>query len=85
MAPRKEWTEWHLTPRGWEKGATRVHGEGNTWVEEPLDRVLSFVYQEVETASSPDVRKWAEETWRSKDTAKVNEYSARFGAPPERL
>jgi hypothetical protein len=85
MAPRKEWTEWHLSPRGWEKGATRVHGTGNIWVEEPLDRALSSVYQELETSSSPEVKKWSEETWRSKDTAKVNELLAQFGPGPERL
>jgi hypothetical protein len=85
MAPRKEWTEWHLTPRGWEKGATRVHGAGNTWIEEPLDRALSFVYQELESGSPPEVKKWAEETWRSKDSAKVDALLKQFGPCPERL
>ena len=42
MAPRREWTEWHLTPAGWQRGATRVHGQGNTWADEPEDRVLSY-------------------------------------------
>src|SRR5579883_2988942 len=80
MAVRKEWTEWHLTPRGWEKGATRVHGQGNTWVEEPVDRLLSFVYQEVETGASPDVKKWSEETFRSKKSSEVEEALKKYGA-----
>jgi hypothetical protein len=85
MAVRKEWTEWHLTPRGWEKGATRVHEQGNTWVEEPMDRLLSCVYQELETGASPEVKKWSEETWRSKKADEVEAGLKQFGACPERL
>jgi hypothetical protein len=85
MAARKEWTEWHLTPRGWEKGATRVHGQGNTWVEEPVDRLLSCVYQEVQTDASPEIEKWSEETYRSKKAAEVQDALKKFGPCPERL
>jgi hypothetical protein len=85
MAARKEWTEWHLTPRGWEKGATRVHGQGNTWVEEPVDRLLSCVYQEVETDTSTEVRKWSEETFRSKKKAELDAALNKFGPCPEHL
>ena len=46
MAIRKEWTEWHLTPRGWEQGSTRREGRGNEWRDEPADRLLS--YQHIE-------------------------------------
>ncbi|GGH09327.1 hypothetical protein [Silvibacterium dinghuense] len=85
MPLRKEWTEWHLTPRGWEKGATRVHGQGNTWVEEPLDRVLSYVYQELETSGAPEVKKWKEETWRSKNADDVAALEQKFGSCPDSL
>jgi hypothetical protein len=85
MPARKEWTEWHLTPRGWEKGATRAHNQGNTWVEEPLDRVLSCVYQELETDASPEVKKWKEETWRSKKPEQVTDLEKKYGHCPENL
>jgi hypothetical protein len=85
MAMRKEWTEWHLTPRGWEKGATRVHGQGNTWVEEPLDRILSCVYQELESTDPPELKKWCEETWRSKEEQDVQAALEKSGPCPERL
>jgi hypothetical protein len=85
MAVRKEWTEWHLTPRGWEKGATRVHGQGNTWVEEPLDRALSSVYQELQSDGSPEIKKWVEETRRSKKTSEVDDLLKQFGPCPEKL
>jgi hypothetical protein len=85
MALRKEWTEWHLTPRGWERGSTRVQGKGNTWVEEPLDRVLSSVYQELETSESTAITKSSEETWRSKKTDNVEELLKKNGPRPEHL
>ncbi len=75
MTVRKEWTEWHLTPRGWERGATRVHGQGNTWVEEPTRPLLSCVYQELESGDPPEIKKWSEETWRSKENEKVGRSS----------
>jgi hypothetical protein len=85
MAARKEWTEWHLTPRGWERGSTRVQGQGNTWVEEPLDRVLSSVYQELETSASTEVTRSSEETWRSKKTENLDELLKQYGPTPQTL
>ena len=68
MAIRKEWTEWHLTPRGWEQGSTRREGRGNDWRDEPADRLLSYQYCEI-----PPLRRRTkiitEETWRTKDPA----------------
>ncbi len=87
MPLRKEWTEWHLTPRGWETGSTRVEGEGNTWRDEPADRVLSFVYRE-QGGQSGEPNATVEETWRTKDPAKLAEIDAlitQFGTCPRAL
>ena len=81
MTPEK----WHLTPRGWERGASRVEGKGNTWVEEPTGRVVSSVYQERETDASPEVQKWSEETWRSKKAENADALLKQYGPAPERL
>jgi len=83
MAVRKEWTEWHLTPRGWERGATRVQGKGNNWAAEPEDRVASWVYSETETSAG--LRRNTEPTWDNKATSQVNEFLTRFGPCPEKL
>ena len=85
MAVRKEWTEWHLTPAGWQRGATRVQGKGNTWVDDPQDRIVSFVYQEVETSTSPEIKRSSEETWRSKSEADVDVLVRRHGGCPQTL
>jgi len=87
MAIRKEWTEWHLTPRGWEQGSTRREGRGNDWRDEPPDRLLSYQHCELQgTAGHPKVT--TEETWRTKDRAALEQLEgalARFGPAPTRL
>ena len=88
MAVRREWTEWHLTPRGWEIGSTRHGDNGNNWQSEPDDRVLSAVYKEQQTSAKPEATCGTEESWRSKDpvlAATIPELLARFGTCPEKL
>ena len=74
-----------MTPAGWQRGATRVQGKGNTWVDDPEDRVVSFTYQEIETSASPGVRTSLDETWRSKTATNVEELLAQHGQAPSRL
>jgi hypothetical protein len=97
MAIRKEWTEWHLTPRGWEQGSTRREGRGNEWRDEPADRLLSFQHIEIHGSagqpptiapkvSTPKIS--TEETWRTKDPAALQQLDAalaRYGTAPSRL
>ncbi len=85
MAIRNEWTEWHLTPGGWQRGSTRVQGKGNTWADEPEDRVLSYVYKEIETGSSPEARQSLEESWRSKTATDIDAQLREHGPSPRQL
>jgi hypothetical protein len=89
MAIRKEWTEWHLTPRGWEQGSTRREGRGNDWRDEPADRLLSYQHIEIHgsagqpatsqpqsSTSPPKIstpKISTEETWRTKDPAALKQ------------
>lgn len=83
MAARREWTEWHLTPRGWERGAMRTQGKNN-WKDDPKDRVLSFVCKEEETTSS-GVTNSTEETWRSKTATDIEDLLEEHGPCPRTL
>lgn len=92
MAIRKEWTEWHLTPRGWEQGSTRREGRGNEWRDEPADRLLSYQHIEIHgSAGQPpaiQTKITTEETWRTKDPAALQRLEAalgQYGAAPSRL
>lgn len=87
MAIRKEWTEWHLTPRGWEQGSTRRDGRGNDWRDEPADRLLSYQHIELHTGTGAP-RITTEETWRTKDPAALEQLKTaleQHGAVPARL
>jgi len=83
MAIRKEWTEWHLTPRGWERGSSRKHGRGNEWTAEPEDRAASWVYTETETGAG--LRRGLELTWDNKNPVAVKALLQQFGSCPEKL
>ena len=85
MAIRQEWTEWHLTPDGWRRGSTRVQGKGNTWADEPEDRVLSYVYKEVERDGAAEPQRSAEETWRSKTAMDIDVLLRQHGVSPREL
>ncbi len=88
MPIRKEWTEWHLTPRGWERGSTRVQDAGNTWRQEPADRLLSCVYTEQQVSPEGQVTGWCEFSWRTKDPGKLEQLAKslqQFGSCPGRL
>ena len=41
MSPTIEWSEYHLTPRGWEPGSKKSDA-GTTTILAPADRVLSI-------------------------------------------
>ena len=66
MAISRQWTEWHLTPRGWVSGSSRRDGEGNVWRDEPEDRIATFVYQEQIDKAHPEPHLTVQESWRSK-------------------
>ena len=87
MAIRKEWTEWHLTPRGWEQGSTRREGRGNDWRDEPGDRLLSYQHCELQgSGGAPKIT--TEETWRTKDPVALEQLEAalaQHGTVPSRL
>ena len=85
MAVRRDWTEWHLTPRGWEPGSTRREGSGTKWADEPQDRVLSCVFQELQATEPTNVERSTEETWRSKKATDVDDLLKQFGECPQRL
>jgi hypothetical protein len=80
-----EWTEWHLTPRGWESGSERTDGPGIERKDEPKDRVLTYRWTEVQTSPYAKMRRYGQEVFRGSDEQLVTELLTQFGKPPERL
>jgi hypothetical protein len=81
-----EWTEWHLTPRGWEQGSQRR--ESSIQIKEvqaPQDKVLTCRYHENVTINSVWMQKHISEIWKDSDQKLVDKLINQFGYCPQSL
>jgi hypothetical protein len=85
MSFSREFSEWHLTPRGWERGAKVVMFGRPIFGEPPGDRVLSMKWLEDQPYPSDDMKTWLSELWRSPDDEAIRALLDRFGPCPESL
>lgn len=85
MSASKEWTEWHLTPRGWEIGSERVDSAGITERVPPSDRVLTCQYREDLPSMYSKLDRATTELWRHADSARIQSLLEQFGPCPEHL
>jgi hypothetical protein len=85
MSLSHEWTDWHLTPRGWEEGSTEVDFGHVTEKEPPPDRVLTVRFTEKLTSPYSKMHTWHDEKWRSDDANAVKTLLDKFGPPPDSL
>lgn len=84
MSASNEWTEWHLTPRGWEEGTCKTDS-ALTEVAPPDDRVLTMKYKEYLSSRFSNADIGSNQIWRSPDGNRVNELLAQFGPCPNHL
>jgi hypothetical protein len=80
-----EYTERHLTPRGWETGTERVDFGSTTHRDPPPDRVLTVRWTEEQTSPYAKMHRGIAEKWRSPDAAAVKVLLEKFGPPPDGL
>ena len=80
-----EYTEYHLTPRGWETGTERVDYGQTTHVDPPSDRVLTVRWTEEQTSAYSKMHRGSSEIWRSPDEALVRGLLEKFGSAPNSL
>lgn len=85
MSLSDEWTEWHLTPRGWESGTERIDFAGITPKNRPEDAVLTVRWRESLSSmySKPD--RYHTTVWRSNNKEAVDKLLSQFGDPPKSL
>lgn len=79
-----EWTEWHLTIRGWQKGTQKL--EDDTQLKEvkpPEDRVLTCRYHQTIPINSFWVQNHVMEVWKHSDEKLVSDMIERFGDCPQ--
>lgn len=81
-----EWTEWHLTPRGWERGSIKYENSLNiNQVEIPPDRVITCIYCESVNVNSIWIQKRVSEVWRNSDENLITAMLDKFGNCPESM
>lgn len=84
MSASDEWTMWHLTPRGWEKGDSET--DFNSFDRPiPDDRVQTVEYRELVASSSSGLQVTNDEIWSNKDGAAIKALTRKFGDAPNHL
>jgi hypothetical protein len=79
MSASHEWTELHLTPRGWEPGSEKEDFQPVREVPPPEDRVLTIKKGEHMSSGASPLTRYSKEIWRSSDKKLVDELLAKFG------
>lgn len=84
MSASNEWTEWHLTPKGWERG-TEKEDFRRIDRDPPTDRVLTAKYREYLSSSFSTMDKSSEVIWKCDDETSIAALLAKFGEAPRQL
>jgi hypothetical protein len=85
MSASNEWTEYHLTPRGSERGHYQADSGTEQGGDPPNDRVLTAVYREYMSSPFSKMEKTTEVTWRGPDKAEIDQFKNQFGNCPRKL
>src|SRR5690242_211662 len=85
MSLSSEWTTWHLTPRGWERGNEKTDYGKPVDRPTPSDCVLTVTYHEDVGAIGARMDRSTKENWRSPDVALVKTLLKKFGEAPSSL
>ena len=84
MAASREWTEYHLTPRGWEAGTTSIDGNRRERPT-PADRLRTCTYQEEQSSVFSSVHKTTQTSWSSENADEIARLEQQFGACPTEI
>jgi hypothetical protein len=80
-----EWTEYHLTSRGWERGSERVDFGNDTIKEPPADRVQTVRWVEEQTSGYGRMHRSHRIDRESENKQAIKDLRAKFGEPPSSL
>ncbi|MBY5784389.1 hypothetical protein HFN62_11635 [Rhizobium leguminosarum] len=84
MSASNEWTEWHLTPRGWEEGDSKTDFNSIS-KPTPTDRVETVEHREFIASAYSGLNVTNNVTWSSGDTKAIAALRAKFGDAPNTL
>lgn len=83
MSLTSEWTDWHLTRRGWIAGNVTPDMGPEIFRDPPEDRVATFQYHGYQSCSFAKMYREVQEIWNCGDTQLVARLIKRFGKCPE--
>jgi hypothetical protein len=84
MATSDEWTEWHLTPNGWEIGAEQT--DFNRISRElPLDIVITVRWFDYLGSPFASAKRGHQQVWKSDDTKQIDYLLQKYGVAPKHL
>jgi hypothetical protein len=84
MATSDEWTDWHLTPQGWERGLEKTDFN-RTDREPPIDRVITVRWFDYLGHPFATARCGHTEVWQSDDTKQLKDLLQKYGEAPKHL
>ncbi|QCI13342.1 hypothetical protein E6B08_19100 [Pseudomonas putida] len=85
MAASNEWTEWHLTPRGWERGTEREDFKPTVNRDAPADCVMTCKHSEVMSSSFSPVKSTDHTIWKHSDEQLLSSLLEQYGPAPKHL
>ena len=80
-----QWIDWHLTPRGWERGSTHTNGQDTEWKDAPEDRILTYRWSEGQSLLYSDMVNELEKEWESDNSPLLRGLLEKYGEPPRHL
>lgn len=84
MAASDEWTDWHLTPSGWERGSEK-EDFNSTERPTPLDRVCTYRWREYLSSTFSTMDRKLELLWETDDKSALQSLKQKFGDAPKNL
>lgn len=84
MSASNEWTEYHLTPRGWERGGYQWDFGKAERPDPPTDRVMTCIYRERMSSGFSKMKESVETTWKGEPKA-IAKWRDKHGSCPRIL
>jgi hypothetical protein len=84
MAASDEWTEWHLTETGWQRGSEKTDFNSVTR-EPPPDRACTAVWSEHISSSFSPLNSDSAMIWKSENLERCESLLKKYGPPPRHL
>ena len=76
-----EWTDWHLTRRGWFKGSYKVDFSDVKIIDPPSDRILTRRYEERITSVSAPLKITKRNVWDNGNPTEIKTFFKKFKFP----